>query len=190
MRKKIGFAFTGSFCCHEAVLKEFDKLIDKGFDLLPLVTNATKETDTRFGCAKHLLYHLEQKSGHKVVASLTEAEPLGPKNLIDAIIIAPCTGNTLAKLANGISDNAVTMGAKSLMRNGKPVIIGISSNDALGLNMQNLAKLLNTKGVYFVPFRQDNFENKPKSLVAKWELIEKTLRKAIKNNQIQPLINS
>ena len=189
MKKKIGFAFTGSFCCHEAVLKEFDKLIDKGFEIVPLVTNATKDTDTRFGCAKRLLAHLENKSGHKVVSTLTDAEPLGPKNMIDAIVIAPCTGNTLAKLANGISDNAVTMATKSLMRNGKPVIIGVSSNDALGLNMQNLAKLLNTKGVYFIPFRQDNFENKPKSLVARWELIEKTLKKAIKHNQIQPILD-
>ena len=190
MRKKIGFAFTGSFCCHEAVLKEFDKLVKDGFEVVPLITNSVKNTDTRFGCAKHLISHLEKVSGHSVISTLTEAEPLGPKNLIDAIVIAPCTGNTLAKLANGISDNAVTMATKSLMRNGKPVIIGISSNDALGLNMQNLAKLLNTKGVYFVPFRQDNFEAKPKSLVAKWELIEKTLKKAVRNNQIQPIINA
>lgn len=189
MKKKIGFAFTGSFCCHEAVLKEFDKLVDKNVDVLPLVTTTTKNTDTRFGTAKDLINHLERKSGKKVISTLTEAEPLGPKNIIDAIIIAPCTGNTLAKLANGISDNAVTMAAKSLMRNGKPVIIGISSNDALGLNLQNIAKLLNTKGVYFVPFKQDNFEAKPKSLVAKWELIEKTFKKAILNNQIQPIIN-
>ena len=190
MKKKIGFAFTGSFCCHEAVLKEFDKLIDKGFDIQPLITQSVKNTNTRFGLADNLINHLEKKSGKKVISDITLAEPLGPKNLIDAIIIAPCTGNTIAKLANGLSDNAVTMGAKSLMRNGKPVIIGISSNDALGLNLQNIAKLLNTKGIYFVPFRQDNFEAKPKSLVAKWDLIEKTLKKALSNNQIQPIINS
>lgn len=189
MKKKFGFAFTGSFCCHEAVLKEFDKLINKGFDIQPLITGSVKTTDTRFGKACDLITHLERKSGKRVISTITEAEPLGPKNLIDAIIIAPCTGNTLAKLANGISDNAVTMATKSLMRNGKPVIIGISSNDALGLNLQNIAKLLNTKGVYFVPFRQDNFEAKPKSLVARWDLIEKTVRKAMTNYQIQPIIN-
>ena len=190
MKKKIGFAFTGSFCCHEAVLKEFDKLTDKGIEIVPLVTKEVFETDTRFGKAQDLIKHLEIKTSKSVVHTLTQAEPLGPKNLIDALVIAPCTGNTLAKLANGISDNAVTMAAKSLMRNGKPIIIGISSNDALGLNLQNIAKLLNTKGIFFVPFYQDNFENKPKSLVAKWNLIEKTLSKAFKNSQIQPVIHS
>lgn len=189
MTKKIGFAITGSFCCHEDALKELEKLVKKGYDITPIITPTVSQTSTRFGNCEDLKEKLRKLTGKEPVDSLIGAEPLGPKNIIEAIIIAPCTGNTLAKLANGISDNAVTMATKSLMRNHKPVIIAVSSNDALGLNLQNLAKLINTKGIYFVPFKQDNYAGKPKSLVANWSKIEPTLKKALKGSQIQPVID-
>lgn len=189
MTKKIGFAVTGSFCCHQDALVELEKLVKKGYDITPIITPTVSETSTRFGTNEELKEKLRKITGKEPVDTIVGAEPLGPKNIIEAIVIAPCTGNTLAKLANGISDNAVTMATKSLMRNHKPVVIALSSNDALGLNLQNLAKLINTKGIYFVPFKQDNFAGKPKSLVANWSKIEPTLKKALRGDQIQPVID-
>lgn len=188
MIKNIGFGITGSFCTHAKIIESVKALKEKGYNIYPIITNKVKTTDTRFGKAKDFALALESITGNKVIDSIVSAEPLGPKGVIDALIVAPCTGNTLSKLANAITDNAVTMTAKALMRNNKPLIIGISTNDALGLNAKNIAQLLNCKGVYFVPFMQDDYKNKPKSLVANFDLIEETLQEAEKGNQIQPLL--
>jgi dipicolinate synthase subunit B len=186
----IGFGITGSFCTHKQILEEIKSLIKKGHNIIPIITEVVSKTDTRFGSAKEFIKSLEMVTGNKVVDNIVKAEPLGPKGVIDLIVVAPCTGNTLAKLANAISDNAVTMTAKSLMRNNKPVVIGVSSNDALGQNMQNLAKLMSSKNFYFVPIFQDDPQNKPKSLIAKWSLIEDTILQAKEGKQIQPVLIS
>ena len=148
------------------------------------------EIDTRFGKAEDFKSKLEQITGHLVDSRINETEPIGPKNLYDALIVAPCTGNTLAKLANGITDTGVLMAIKASLRNANPVVLGIATNDALGLNLKNLGTLINAKNIYFVPFGQDNYEKKPNSLVAKMDLIYDTLIKALDNEQIQPLIVS
>lgn len=186
----IGFGITGSFCTHKQILEEIKSLIKKGHNIIPIITEVVSKTDTRFGSAKEFIKSLEMVTDNKVVDNIVKAEPLGPKGVIDLIVVAPCTGNTLAKLANAISDNAVTMTAKSLMRNNKPVVIGVSSNDALGQNMQNLAKLMSSKNFYFVPIFQDDPQNKPKSLIAKWSLIEDTILQAKEGKQIQPVLIS
>ncbi|MBR2614357.1 MAG: dipicolinate synthase subunit B [Clostridia bacterium] len=185
--KKIGVGITGSFCTHDKILNEIEKLISKGYEVLPIITDAVKNTDTRFGTAKDFINKLEKITANKVVDNIVKAEPIGPKNLIDILLIAPCTGNTLSKLANAITDNAVLMTAKAHVRNNKPLVVGISSNDNLGLNFNNLAKLLNSKNVYFVPFGQDDPTNKPKSLICNWNLIEETLLSAMNKVQLQPL---
>ncbi len=186
----IGFAVTGSFCTHKRILEEITSLVNKGYNIIPIVSQVVCTTDTRFGKAQDFLASLENITGNKIIDNIVKAEPLGPKGLIDLIVIAPCTGNTLAKLANAISDNAVTMTAKSLMRNNKPVVIGVSTNDALGQNMQNLAKLMTAKNFYFVPIFQDDPINKPKSLIANWNLIEDTFLQAKDGKQIQPVLIS
>lgn len=184
----IAFGITGSFCTHAEILKQIRFLVERGYNIVPIITPSVMNTDTRFGKASDFVSEIEKITKNKVVSSLTDAEPLGPKNLVDIMIIAPCTGNTLAKLANGITDNAVLLTAKSLARNFKPLVIGLSSNDALGQSMNNLARLMNTKNTYFVPFRQDDCEKKPKSLVAVWDYIEQTLLLAKENKQIQPVL--
>lgn len=186
--KNIGFAITGSFCTHQTILKHIKDLKNKGYNIIPIVSPIVYETDTRFGKAKDFLKNLEEISRNKVVSTIIDAEPLGPENKIDVLVIAPCTGNTLAKLGLGITDNALLMTAKSHLRNNKPIVIGVSTNDALGQNLKNIATLLNSKNVFFVPFAQDNPTEKPKSLVAKWEFLEETIKKAMKNIQIQPLL--
>ena len=183
----IGFGITGSFCTHDKTLQIVENLKNKGYNIIPIVTDSVYKTSTRFGTSKNFIENLEKITKNKVIHNIVSAEPLGPKNLIDALIIAPCTGNTLAKLACSLTNNAVTMTAKSLMRNNKPIIIGISTNDALGLNMQNLAKLINTKGIYFIPMHQDDPVKKPKSLIAVWDKTEEALLLALENKQLQPL---
>ena len=184
---KIGLAITGSFCTHEEILNEA-KILKKTYDILPIISDSVKNTDTRFGKAKDFIENLEKITENSVISDIVSAEPIGPNNLIDILVIAPCTGNTLAKLANGISDNAVTMTAKSHMRNYKPIVIGISTNDALGFNLKNIATLLNSKNIFFVPFGQDNANKKPKSLISDYSMIGKTIELALENKQLQPLL--
>jgi len=184
----IGFCITGSFCTHSLILEEIKKLKEKGYKIIPIVSDNVYSLDTRFGCAKKFIEDLENITQEKVIHSIVETEPLGPKNAIDVIVVAPCTGNTLAKLALGLSDNAVTMATKSHMRNNKPVVIGVSSNDALGLNLKNISTLLNSKNIYFIPFRQDSPSGKPKSLVADFSKIEETIKEAMSGTQIEPLL--
>ncbi len=184
--KNIGLAITGSFCTHEKILETIDKLKDK-YNIIPIVTNSVKKISTRFGKHDEFLKKLEEITKNKVIKTIVEAEPLGPQNKIDVLVVAPCTGNTLAKLALGITDNAVLMTAKAHQRNNKPIVVGISTNDALGLNLKNIATLLNSKNFFFVPFYQDSPQNKPKSLVANWELMEETIEKATLKEQIEPI---
>ncbi len=184
----IGLAITGSFCTYKQILEEIKNLVEHGHNVIPIVSSAVLTFDTRFGEAKDFISNLKEITNNDVVSSIVEAEPMGPKNMIDVLAIAPCTGNTLSKLANGISDDAVTMSAKAHMRNYKPLVISISTNDGLGLNLQNIAKLINEKGVYFVPFRQDDPIKKPKSLIADLSKLEETIENAKLNMQIQPLL--
>jgi len=188
MIKKIGFAITGSFCTHEKILVEIQKLKDKGYDILPIISETVAVTSTRFGSHEWFVSQLESITGHPVIDSKVKAEVVGPQNMIDILVIAPCTGNTLSKLANAVTDTSVTMVAKSHVRNNKPVVIGVSTNDALGLNMCNLAKLLSAKNYYFVPFGQDSPSKKPKSLIADFTKIEETILEAEQGRQIQPLL--
>ena len=146
------------------------------------------DTDTRFGTAHDLMREMERICDHRVIATQKEAEPIGPKGLLDLLIIAPCTGNTLAKLANGITDTPVLMAAKAHLRNGRPLVISVSTNDALGINLKNIGLLFNMKNIYFVPFGQDDPVKKPTSMIARTGLIEDTLKEALEGRQIQPVI--
>lgn len=188
MFRNIGFAITGSFCTHEKILPEMQNLVDKGYKVIPIFSLSVSNTDTRFGTAKDFEDKVTKITGISPIKTMTDAEPIGPKNMIDVLVVAPCTGNTLSKLANAISDTPVTMVAKSLMRNNKPIVLGISTNDALGFNLENIAKLLSAKNVFFVPFGQDDPTNKPKSLICDWSKIEDTLAYADKSKQIQPVL--
>lgn len=186
--KNIGFAITASFCTHEKILQEIKKLVEKGYEVWPILSTNSAEIDTRFGRAEDFIFALESITRHKPMTTLVEVEPTGPQNLFDIIIIAPCTGNTLAKIANGINDTPVTMAVKAHLRNYKPLVIGVSTNDALGLNLTNIATLMNSKNIYFVPFGQDDSKNKPKSLIADWAKIEDTLKLAYIGKQLQPVL--
>jgi len=186
--KKVGFAITGSHCTLEKVIKEIENLIREGAEVLPIVSPAISQSDTKFGSAQEWLDKLEVITGHKPIATIVEAEPIGPKKLIDVLVVAPCTGNTMAKLANGITDTSVLMAVKAHLRNQKPVVIGIATNDGLGANARNLGVILNMKNVYLVPFGQDNPVEKKNSLVANWDLLLETTTLALKGKQIQPLL--
>lgn len=184
----VGFAMCGSFCTFKEVIEVMKKLVDSGYGVLPIMSFNAYSTDTRFGKAKEHIENIEKICGKKIVATIPDAEPIGPKKLIDILIIEPCTGNTLAKLANGITDTPVTLAAKSHLRNERPLLIALSTNDALSASAKNYGRLLNTKNVYFVPFRQDNPKEKPRSMIADFSKTEVALVEALKNKQIQPII--
>jgi len=186
--KKIGVAMTGSHCTLEEIFKELINIKKAGADIYPIVSPAVHNTDTRFGTAAQVCRHIEEITGRKPWKSIVEAEPIGPKKILDLLLIAPCTGNTMAKLANGIVDSAVLMAAKAQLRNGRPVVLSIATNDALGLNARNLATLLNTKNIYMVPFMQDNPWEKPNSLISRAELIVPTIVEALQGRQLQPVL--
>ncbi len=186
--KTVGFAMTGSFCTFQRVIKELEKLAETGVKIMPIMSETAYSTDTRFGAAKEHIEKIEAICGQNIVHTIASAEPIGPKNLLDALIIAPCTGNTLAKLAGGITDTSVTMAAKATMRNGKPVILAVSTNDGLGGSGKNIGALLNTQNIYFVPYGQDDPILKNNSLVADMSKIEETLRLALTGKQIQPVV--
>ena len=186
-KKRLGLALCGSYCTYEKLFKAAEKLAET-YDLIPIMSENAAETDTRFGTATEHIKHLMLLSGHKVVTTIAEAEPLGPAQPLDALLIAPCTGNTLAKLSHGITDTAVTMAAKAHLRNGRPVIIALSTNDGLSGSAENIARLLNRKHFYFVPFRQDDPVKKPRSLQADFSLLEETVRAALQGRQLQPIL--
>ncbi len=185
-----GFAMTGSYCTFKKVIPEIRKLCDSGFKIIPFMSENVYSTDTRFGRAQDFIAEVEGITGEKIIHTIEGSEPVGPKNILDALIIAPCTGNTLAKIAAGITDTAVTMAAKATLRNHNPLIIAVSTNDGLGANAKNIGMLLNTENVYFVPFCQDAPVKKPESLVAHMNLIGETLKEAAEGRQIQPVIMS
>lgn len=185
---KIGFAMTASFCTLAEVFKHIEMLVGEGAQIYPIVTDALRTTDTRYGMASEWCARLEKLTGNRVIDNIVDAEPIGPGKLVDVMVIAPCTGNTMAKLANGITDGPVLMSAKAQLRNQRPVVIAISTNDGLGLNARNLGVLLNTRNVYLVPFGQDNPAGKPNSLVAKMGLLKDTVLTALEGRQIQPVL--
>lgn len=185
---KVGFCICGSFCTFDAVIPEIRKLVAKGADVTPIFSDAVYNWDTRFYSAKEFRSVVEGITGKQVIKSVIEAEPIGPKKLMDIVVVAPCTGNTMAKLANGITDSAVTMACKAHLRNQRPVVLAISTNDGLGANAKNLGMLLNIKNIFFTPFGQDDPINKNNSLVAKFDLILPTIEKALKGEQIQPIL--
>ena len=185
---KIGFALSGSFCTFDRVIAQIEALVGAGAAITPILSFNAAALDTRFGKAEDFKTKLRELTGHEPLTTLTEVEPIGPKKLFDALVIAPCTGNTAAKLANGITDTPVLMAAKSHLRNGRPVIIAISTNDALGINLQNIGKLMVMKHIYFVPFGQDDAAKKPNSCVADMTKIAETVEYALAKEQIQPVL--
>ena len=186
--KKIGFALTGSFCTLSRVINEIKKMCDEGAEIVPIISNIVDTTDTRFGKSEDLKNTIMEITNNKIIRTIKEAEPIGPKNFLDALVIAPCTGNTLGKLALGITDTPVTMAAKATLRNKKPVIVAVSTNDGLGASAKNIGVLLNSRNYYFVPIEQDDPVNKATSLVAKMENIIETVEYALDGKQIQPVI--
>lgn len=184
----VGFALTGSYCTFGIVIPEIKNVVSSGYKVIPIMSENVQRTDTRFGKAEDFKKEIEEITGNKIIKSISEAEPIGPKKIIDALIIAPCTGNTLAKLSYGITDTSVTMAAKATLRNENPVIVAVSTNDGLANACKNIGNLLNYKNIYFVPFNQDDSEKKPRSLVADMTKITDTLKNALKGTQIQPII--
>ena len=186
--KTIGFGVTGSHCTLAEIMPQIKRLADEGANVIPIITHTVATTDTYFGNAVDWKKQLRDITGNEIVQSIVDAEPLGPKRPLDVMVIAPMTGATTSKLANALTDSPVLMAAKATMRNYRPVVVAISTNDGLGLNMANIAKLLASKDIYFVPFGQDAPEKKPKSLVAKMDLIKETCELALEGKQLQPVI--
>lgn len=185
---QVGFALTGSFCTLRSVIDSLRKMKEYGFNILPIMSESVFFTDTRFGKCKDFIEEVEDICQNKIITGITAAEPIGPKKLIDALVIAPCTGNTLAKLANGIYDSTVPLAAKATLRNNKPVIIAPSTNDGLSASAKNIGLLLNTKNIYFVPFGQDDPFKKNNSLVAKFDQIIPAVESALRGEQLQPIL--
>ncbi len=184
----VGFALCGSFCTFAKVIPEIEKLVREGYDVFPIMSPAAYSTDTRFGKAEDFISKIEAICDRSIIKTINEAEPIGPKKLLDVLIIAPCTGNTVAKLACGITDTSVTMAAKAHMRNARPLIIAISTNDGLGINLKNIGTLSTVKNIFFVPYGQDDSIGKPNSLVADMTKISATLKSALEKTQLQPLL--
>lgn len=186
-KKRLGLALCGSYCTYEKLFAAAERLGER-YELVPIMSDTAAETDSRFGTAAEHIKKLMLLTGKKVVTTIAEAEPLGPAMPMAAMLIAPCTGNTLAKLAHGITDSAVTMAAKAHLRNGRPLIIAMSTNDGLSGSAENIARLMNRKNVYFVPYGQDDPIKKPNSLQADFSLLVDAVEAAINGRQLQPLL--
>ena len=186
--KRIGFGLTGSHCTYDAVFPEIERLVSLGAEVVPVVTYTVKSTETRFGAGDDWIARIEEATGRKVIDTIVEAEPLGPRAPLDCMVIAPLTGNSMSKFANALTDSPVLMAAKATLRNGRPVVLGISTNDALGLNGQNLMRLMAAKNIYFIPFGQDDPMKKPNSMVARMASLAETVEAALDGIQIQPVI--
>ncbi|MBQ5793787.1 MAG: dipicolinate synthase subunit B [Clostridia bacterium] len=187
IKSTVGFAMCGSYCTHAQALEQLDALLARGYDVVPIVSERVWETDTRFGTAQALRQSLYAKCGNEVVHTIRDAEPLGPARPLSALVICPCTGNTLAKLAAGVTDSAVCMAAKAHLRSDRPLLIALASNDAMSANLQNIATLLNRKNVFFVPVRQDDPASKPHSLVADFSQVPTALEQALAGRQMRKL---
>ena len=181
----IGYAFCGSFCTHKKSIEMLEKIIKSGYDVQPIMSETVYNTNTRFGNASELIEKVVGICGKEVIHTIVQAEPLGPKIKLDALIISPCTGNTLAKMANGITDTSVTMAAKAHLRSNRPLVLALASNDALSANLKNVGTLLSRKSVYFVPLKQDEPVEKPHSLIADFDLLPETLASALQGKQYQ-----
>ncbi len=184
----IGFAMTGSFCTFERVLKQMEALVRRGYDVLPILSFNAAELDTRFMTAEHLRARIVEITGNEPIDSLVGAEPIGPRKMSDVYLIAPATGNSLSKLANGQFDTPALLGAKSHLRNDRPLVLAVSTNDGLGTAAQNIGRLLGWRNVYFVPFGQDDPIRKPRSLVADFAQIPRTIAAALSGVQLQPML--
>lgn len=186
--QKIGIAFTGSFCTFQSVLEKIKSLKEEGADLYPILSFQSQNIDSRFGTAKDFREKIEEVCGRKAMDSIETAEPIGPKGFLDLLIIMPCTGNTIAKLACGITDSPVLMAAKAHLRNEKPLLLSISTNDALSMNFKNIGLLMNVKHIYFVPFGQDAPDKKPNSMIAHLDKLIPAAEAALEAKQLQPVI--
>ena len=188
MKINLAVGITGSFCNHEKILKTLESFNKEKFNLIPVLSKSCITTSTRFGKSENFIKNVEKICGKCILSEINEVEPLAPNGEVDCFLIAPCTGNTLGKLANAITDGAVTMLAKAMSRNDKPIVIGVSTNDGLGLSLKNIATLLICRNYYFIPFGQDDFLKKPKSLVSDWEKTEESVEMALSGKQIQPIL--
>lgn len=186
--KNVGVALTGSYCTFDTVFTQIERLVQENANVYTIFSDRSQVTDSRFGKAEDFLTKAKEITGHDPITTIVEAEKLGPNNLLDIVILAPCTGNTLAKMAYAITDSPVLMAAKGQLRNLKPVVIAISTNDALSNNLKNIGNLINAKNVFFVPFGQDNYKGKPNSMVAHFDLIIPTLEEALEGRQLQPIV--
>ncbi len=184
----LGYAFCGSFCTIKQSIQALKKLAEAGYNIIPIMSQVVFSTDTRFIKAEELKKQVREITGKEIIATIPEAEPIGPKNLLDIIVVSPCTGNTLSKLALGITDTPVTMAVKAHLRNNGPVVLSLATNDALGATAKNIGLLHNTKNIYFTPYKQDDPFSKNNSLVCDFSLVEKTVEYALKGEQIQPVI--
>lgn len=189
-KTSIGFAMTGSFCTFEVVLKQMEELVRRGYEVLPILSFNAAQCDTRFMTAEHLRERILAITGNEPIDTLQGAEPIGPRGMTDIYLIAPATGNTMAKLAGGIFDTPALLGAKSHLRNERPLVLAVSTNDGLSSAAQNIGRLLNLRNLYFVPFRQDDPIKKPRSLVADFAQIPKTISAALAGVQLQPMLAS
>lgn len=186
---KLGFAFTGSHCTLAQIMQVLGQLKQcEGIDILPIFSEAVYNTDTKFGDSKNWIQQVEALTGKKIIHTVKDAEPIGPQKLLDCLVIAPCTGNTLAKIVTGVTDGPVLMAVKAHLRNLRPVVIAISTNDGLGTSAKNIGSLLNRKNIYFVPFGQDSPDQKPTSLIADFSLIADTVEYSLQGKQIQPVL--
>ena len=186
--KKIGFAFTGSFCTIANALCQMCSLVEQGAQVIPIMSETVYSTDTRFGKADDLRAAVEKMTGRQIIHTISEAEPIGPKKLLDALVIAPCTGCTIGKIARGITDTSVTMACKAHLRNARPVIIAVSTNDGLSGSAENIGMLLGRRNIYFVPFGQDDHRHKPTSLVCDFTKTGSTVAAALEGRQFQPIL--
>ena len=186
----IGFAMCGSYCTFEAVFKQIEALKNLGYNIIPIMSENSYNLNTRFGDASHWHERMRDITGNRIIHTIPTAEPIGPKKMLDALIIAPCTGNTLAKLATGVTDTCVTLAAKAHLRNARPLLIAPSTNDALSNAAKNIGCLLNYKNIYFVPYGQDSYKGKPNSMVADFTLIPNALKAALEGKQLQPTVIS
>ncbi len=186
--KTIGFAMCGSFCTFKKAIDELKNLRETGANIIPIMSEISYNTDTRFGKAEDFRREIEEICGNQIIKDIRDAEPIGPKGLLDLLVVLPCTGNSLAKIAGGIADSSVTMAVKAHLRNQRPVLIAVSTNDGLGTAAKNIGALLNNKNLYFLPFSQDDYIKKPNSLVADFSMLTKAIDAAFNGEQLQPLL--
>lgn len=185
---KVGYALTGSFCTFSKTVPVIEELVKMGAEVFPIMSHVAYSTDTRFGTCQSFIERIEGICGKEIIHTIKGAEPIGPKKLLDVLVVAPCTGNTLGKLAGGITDTSVTMAAKAHLRNGRPLILAVSTNDALGTSARNIGQLLVAKNIYLVPMKQDDCISKPNSIVADFSKISETIEASLKGVQCQPVL--